>query len=119
NGPISTATNNLIGDAASAGGITNGVNGNKVGFAVSAVLNTTLANNGGPTLTHALVSGSPALNAGSNALALDAANQPLTTDQRGIGFQRIIGVAVDIGSYEAVCPMLVTNANDSGPGSLR
>src|SRR6185295_3027530 len=48
-----------------------------------------------------------------------ALNQPLTIDQRGAGFPRIIGVAVDIGSYEAVCPMLVTNTNDSGPGSLR
>ena len=38
-----------------------------------------LANNGGPTRTQALLTGSPAINAGSNPLAL-------TTDQRGVGF---------------------------------
>jgi hypothetical protein len=101
-GTIETANNNLIGDAATSGGIANGVNGNKVGFAVSAVLDITLANNGGQTLTHALVPGSPAIDAGSNALAVDAANQPLTTDQRGTGFPRIIGGTVDIGAYEDV-----------------
>jgi hypothetical protein len=118
-GTIDAANNNLIGDAATSGGITNGVSGNKVGFAVSAVLNTTLANNGGPTLTHALVTGSPAFNAGGNALAVDSANQPLTTDQRGTSFPRIIGGTVDIGSYELACASVVTNTADSGAGSLR
>jgi hypothetical protein len=99
-GTIETANHNLIGDAATSGGIANGVNGNKVGFAVSAVLNTTLANNGGSTQTHALVPGSPAIDAGSNALALDATGNPLTTDQRGAGFPRISGGTVDIGAFE-------------------
>src|SRR5207253_338316 len=98
-GTINTATNNIIGDAATSGGITNGTNGNQVGFAASAVLNTTLANNGGPTLTHALVLGGPAYNAGSNVLAVDAANQPLVTDQRGAGFPRTLdGLPVSGGS---------------------
>ena len=52
-----------------------------------------LANNGGPTLTHALLSGSPAINAGGSTT--------LTTDQRGVGFQRVVGSAVDIGAFEA------------------
>ncbi|HZK82981.1 MAG TPA: choice-of-anchor Q domain-containing protein, partial [Humisphaera sp.] len=55
-----------------------------------------LANNGGPTKTAALLSGSPALNAGSNAIA---ANYGLTTDQRGVG--RVRFGTVDIGAYES------------------
>ena len=58
-----------------------------------------LANNGGPTQTIALIASSPAINAGSNALAVDANNQPLTTVQRGAGFNRFSGT-VDIGAFE-------------------
>ena len=42
---------NLIGDAATAGGLVNGVNGNIVGVDPALVLGP-LADNGGPTLTH-------------------------------------------------------------------
>jgi len=59
-----------------------------------------LADNGGPTLTHGLLSGSPAIDAGSNALAVDGDGNPLTTDQRGTGFDRIFGDSVDIGAFE-------------------
>jgi hypothetical protein len=59
-----------------------------------------LANNGGPTQTFALLTGSPAINAGSDALAVDAQGNPLTTDQRGPGYARISGTAVDIGAFE-------------------
>ena len=59
-----------------------------------------LANNGGPTQTMALLPGSPAIDAGSNALAVDANGNPLTTDQRGAGFPRIVNGTVDIGAYE-------------------
>jgi hypothetical protein len=51
-----------------------------------------LANNGGPTLTHALLGGSPALNTGSNPLAW-------AFDQRGTPFARSSGVT-DIGAFE-------------------
>ena len=54
-----------------------------------------LTNNGGVTFTHALLSGSPAINAGSST-------SPLTTDQRGTGFPRLSGSAVDIGAYEFI-----------------
>ncbi|MCL4864036.1 MAG: hypothetical protein KJZ93_31800, partial [Caldilineaceae bacterium] len=60
-----------------------------------------LQDNGGPTLTHALLDGSPAIDAGDSTAALDALGQPLTTDQRGLGFPRIRGSAVDIGAVEA------------------
>lgn len=54
-----------------------------------------LQNNGGPTLTHALLNASPANNAGDPALQ----NLPLF-DQRGPGFPRVSGSAVDIGAFE-------------------
>jgi hypothetical protein len=113
-----TSSFNLIGDSGTAGGLTDKstdvAHGNIVGnagtgtLAINTVLNTTLANNGGPTKTHALVAGSPAIEAGSNALAVDQSAVALTTDQRGTGFPRIADSAdadttatVDIGSYEA------------------
>ena len=59
-----------------------------------------LADNGGPTLTHALLPSSPAIDAGDEALAVDEAGVPLVTDQRGDGFDRIFGTSVDIGATE-------------------
>ncbi len=53
-----------------------------------------LANNGGPTQTHALLKGSPAIDTGDNLLAAG-----LTVDQRGL--TRIQGSVVDIGAYES------------------
>ena len=52
-----------------------------------------LADNGGSTLTHALSTGSPALDAGNDLVGLD-------NDQRGAGFPRVIGAAPDIGAFE-------------------
>ncbi len=47
------------------------------------------------------MTGSPAIDAGSNALAVDpTTGLPLTTDQRGTGFPRIANGRVDIGAYE-------------------
>ncbi|WP_204101765.1 MULTISPECIES: DUF4347 domain-containing protein, partial [Spirulina sp. CCY15215] len=54
-----------------------------------------LGNYGGPTQTHALALTSPALNAGSNALAAG-----LTTDQRGAPGARIANGTVDMGAFE-------------------
>ncbi|MFL5327466.1 MAG: beta strand repeat-containing protein [Gemmataceae bacterium] len=64
-----------------------------------------LTNNGGATPTHALQSGSPAINAGSNP-------DILTTDQRGASFARVAGIKADMGAYEvqaAVAPPTVTS----------
>ncbi len=83
-----------------------GVDGNIVGdngcgvLAIGAVIDSTLANNGGPTLTHALVTGSLAIDGGSNSLAVDENNSPLTADQRGTGFPRVGAGTVDIGAFE-------------------
>ena len=54
-----------------------------------------LQDNGGPTFTHALLFGSPAINAGDP----DFVPPPLY-DQRGPGFDRIRGGRIDIGSFE-------------------
>jgi hypothetical protein len=83
---------NLIG-AGGSGGLANGTNGNIVGVADPKL--GTLADNGGPTQTIALLPGSPAIDHGSNDLANAAA---LTVDQRRFG--RIYNRTVDIGAYE-------------------
>jgi len=57
-----------------------------------------LADNGGPTKTHALLPGSPAIDHGDFRLAVDQFETPLFFDQRG--FSRSAGVSVDIGAYE-------------------
>ncbi|KAA1260444.1 hypothetical protein LF1_29840 [Rubripirellula obstinata] len=59
-----------------------------------------LADNGGPTPTHSLREGSLAIDAGSNALAVDSNGDPLLSDQRGEGFARISGGTADIGAFE-------------------
>ena len=52
-----------------------------------------LADNGGPTWTHALGDGSAAIDVGDNPDGLDF-------DQRGAGFDRVVGDAADIGAFE-------------------
>lgn len=59
--------------------------------ALGSILNASLADNGGPTQTHALVAGSP---------AIDIASTGPATDQRGIS--RPQGSGVDAGAYEFV-----------------
>jgi hypothetical protein len=52
-----------------------------------------LAYYGGPTRTHALAAGSPAVDTGSN-------NANLARDQRGEAFPRVYGASADIGAFE-------------------
>ena len=97
-----TGDNNLIGNGT---GITNLPlnSSNLVGTTANPInpMLGSLQNNGGPTETMALLPGSPAINAGSNALAVDANGNQLTTDQRGAGYPRIVNGTVDIGAFEA------------------
>jgi hypothetical protein len=99
------SANNLIG-AEKTGSLTNGTNGNIVGTPASPInpMFGPLQNNGGPTETMALLPGSPAIGAGSVSLAVDANGNPLTTDQRGAGYQRTVTVngnpTVDIGAFQ-------------------
>lgn len=57
-----------------------------------------LHNNGGPTDTVALLSGSPAINGGSPQGCKDLANAPIATDQRDV--TRPQGSRCDIGAFE-------------------
>jgi len=96
NGTVNSHGNNLVENR-----------GNSVGYLASDLPNGTnpilgsLQNNGGQTDTHALLPGSPAINAGNNCpynnatVCLEFGG----TDQRGQGFPRKIST-VDIGSFE-------------------
>lgn len=135
---------NLIGDPNSAGTLVHSVDGNLVGDGafglvdIDDVLDRTLAFNGGPTPTHALVSGSLARNAGESA----GVNVTLPTgetiepqyDQRGAPFRRqSSGFTVatglpDIGAFESQSVFVVDTPEDdlrddiitaSGSTSLR
>lgn len=75
-----------------------------------------LDDNGGPTPTHLLAAGSPAIDKGSNPLAIAAG---LTTDQRGPGFQRIVNTTVDIGAIEVGTAISYRlNVNKTGGNGL-
>ena len=90
----------FIGAGNSAISLVDGINGNQVGSINSPLdpLLAPLADNGGPTLTHALLPSSPAINAGDlNAIA-GVYGVPLF-DQRGEGFDRIHS-RIDIGANE-------------------
>ncbi|MEH1819450.1 MAG: Calx-beta domain-containing protein [Nostoc sp.] len=74
-----------------------------------------LQNNGGLTLTHALLTGSPAINAGNNNLIpvdtqdLDGdgnTSEPIPYDERGLA--RVVGGTVDIGAFEVQAATLPT-----------
>jgi len=57
-----------------------------------------LADNGGPTLTHALLDGSPAIDAVPLEACVDQAGSPIATDLRDVS--RPQRAACDIGAYE-------------------
>lgn len=59
-----------------------------------------LQDNGGPTLTHALLPGSPAIDTGDPNFT-----PPPFYDQRGPGFDRVVNARVDIGSFEVQEPL--------------
>jgi hypothetical protein len=73
-----------------------------------------LANYGGPTQTMPPQTQSPAIDAGVSSAAAG-----LSYDQRGPGYPRLVGGAVDIGAVEAAINPYVFTAADSGYGSLR
>lgn len=119
-GPFTSLGYNLIGDDTGSTGF--GATGDQLNVSDPGLeLNSGqpfLKDNGGPTKTIALLCGSPAIDAGSNALAVDPDNA-LTTDQRGTGFPRIVYGTVDIGAFEFVDTTLPTISNASAsPASL-
>ncbi|MEO0396403.1 MAG: choice-of-anchor Q domain-containing protein [Cyanobacteria bacterium P01_A01_bin.137] len=99
-GAFTSNGTNLIGDLTGSAGF----NANEeLTIPIGEVLNTTLADNGGPSQTHALVANSPAIDAGSDDVAP-------TTDQRMLGR---VGTA-DIGAFEyGALPDLMIVSGDS------
>jgi hypothetical protein len=113
---------NLIGDPGSAGGLSHGSNGNLVGdgqghlLPLASIVSPVLANNGGPTPTHALVPGSPAIDAGPRFSFSVLTGQ---RDQRGAPFARVAGLRQDIGAYERQAvnlPLVVSTLADESDG---
>ncbi len=95
---------NLIGNGSGQSSFVNGVNGNIVGTFENPidplfVLNPSRIDDYGDLQ---LAYGSPAINGGSNELAVDADGNPLVTDIDGN--PRIINGTVDIGAYESSEP---------------
>jgi predicted outer membrane repeat protein len=106
-GNVISNGNNIVGD--SAGDSTN--TSSPIAYQASDILDTptllgALQNYGGTTPTLALLSGSPAIDRGNNALAIDSSNNntPFSIDQRG--YKRIVdgnadgAEIVDIGAFE-------------------
>lgn len=95
---INITSSNNLGDATCIGGA------GELSGVIAAPLLGPLADNGGPTETHALLAGSPALEGGNPAGCTDADDIALTTDQRG--FTRPVdgdgdGTSTcDIGAFE-------------------
>jgi len=99
-GTYSSQGYNLIGRNDGCGGFVNGVNGDKVGTGASPInpLVGALANNGGTTQTHALLPGSPAMDAGNPLLPGSGGPACAASDQRGVA--RPQGSVCDIGAFE-------------------
>ena len=118
-GAFTSNGHNLIGLDDGNTGFTDGVLGDIVGSGAS--LNPQLgplANNGGPTFTCALWSGSPALDTGDDTLP--SGPWSLTTDQRGL--PRESGPQVDIGAFElqwALTPIRLSACNRTSNGAIQ
>jgi hypothetical protein len=63
-----------------------------------------LQDNGGATFTHALLAGSPAIDAGDPSFDPYAFDPPLLYDQRGTPYARVANNRIDVGAFEAQAP---------------
>lgn len=100
-GSATSAGHNLIGKTDGSSGFSGGAQGDLVGTTASPVFARIgpLAANGGPTQTHALLAGSPAINAGRTTLP---------TDQRGLARDS----SPDIGAFEFGAPQTAQSGPD-------
>ena len=73
--------------------------GTQTGVTAAALKLGPLADNGGPTQTHALLPGSVAIDAGPAAADLPTFDGS-EYDQRGAGYVRVVNGKVDVGAYE-------------------
>ncbi len=118
-GSLSSGGYNIVGSASSCSFAA--TTGDQVGTAdarIDAKL-APLAHNAGPTLTHALLEGSPALNAGNpTAEPGSGGNACLATDQRGFARPALAAGACDIGAYERMTPAVTSiQRSDANPTS--
>jgi hypothetical protein len=116
-GTLVSAGYNLVADnTGCVDAFTDGVNNDIVGTADAPIdpLIGALADNGGPTLTHDLLDGSPAREVVPPAACVDLSETPITTDQRGS--ERPQGTACDIGAVE-VGAVALSAVSISGPAS--
>lgn len=95
--PLTVASTNSIIGTLGTGAVLSDQGGTQLIPSAGSLLLGPLAANGGPTLTHALLLGSPAIDTGGTSLPAFTGDQ---FDQRGPGFARIIGGFVDVGAYE-------------------
>ncbi|WP_287296800.1 MULTISPECIES: DUF4347 domain-containing protein [unclassified Moorena] len=89
-GNFTSEGNNLIGNLQGSTGFNAS---EELSVSVDSVIDTTLQDNGGPTFTHALLDGSPAIDAANP-------NAGVLIDQRGV--TRPQGNGFDIGAFEAI-----------------
>jgi hypothetical protein len=101
-GDSASKGHNLIGDGTGGTGLVDGVVGDQVGTSGSPIDPRlgVMAFNGGPTLTHALERGSPALNVGTCTAAP-------TSDPRGWARPDRRYMLCDVGAYELGVPVFV------------
>ncbi len=106
-GAFTSSGNNLVGKSDGSSGFSSG--GDQSGTVAAPLLAKLgpVADHGGLVLSVPLLAGSPALDAGSIALAVDENNLPLATDQRGLS--RVRGQSVDIGAVESAPARLYVN----------
>ncbi|MEI8002523.1 MAG: right-handed parallel beta-helix repeat-containing protein [Actinomycetes bacterium] len=91
-----TETGSIVGTVDPAVTVTDGGR-NQNGLTAAALLLGPLADNGGPTFTHALLAGSPAIDAGPSTVPTFDGNGH---DQRGVGYARVVAGTVDVGAFE-------------------
>jgi hypothetical protein len=108
---------NLIGSLSGSRGFNNN---EQLNVGITEIIDTNLLLNGGSVKTHALVTGSRAINGGNNlGVPADLADidhdgsktERIPFDQRGSGFARISGGRVDIGAFEAAVNLIKGTAN--------
>ena len=108
---VRSGGNNLIGNGDGLYLLADGVNSDRIGTSLNPIdpLLGPLQNNGGNTLTIALLPGSLAIDAGSNNflppdtfdLNLNGnLNEFIPFDARGLGFSRVVNNSVDLGAFE-------------------
>ncbi len=106
-GNIGSSGYNLVGD--NSGCTFSSTTGDKVGTGAIPIIPglTPLQDNGGATFTHALMVGSPAINAGNPASPGSGGNACLAADQRGTS--RPVSTACDIGAFEGQVAVVFFN----------